>query len=525
MKRRDFIKRVPIAALPVVLNGISMQSYAASPLLAALANSADTDHVLVIIQIVGGNDGLNTVIPLDQYSNLSAARSNVMIAQNKVLALKGTTATGLHPSLTGLQQMYNDDKLRIVQSVSYPNPNFSHFRATDIWMSGSDSNQVLNTGWTGRYLNYEYPNFPTGYPNTTVPDPLAIQMSSVLQLISQGPSTNMAMSIADPSNIYNLVNGLTDPAPATPAGKELTYIREVARQTNQYGAVIKAAWGTTPKQTGTSLRQQLMSVAQLIKGGLKTRVYMVTTSADGSFDTHSAQVAAGATESGNHADLLANLSSSIKDFQDALEAGGVADRVIGMTFSEFGRRIKSNASLGTDHGAAAPMFVFGTKVIPGILGTNPQIPATVSVNDNLPMQYDFRSIYASLLQDWLCVPKADIDSTILLQNFQALPLVDASGCNSTAIHEINSKAGLNLISCYPNPFVSSTNITFTTGGGHTLIQIFDGEGHLIRKLIDETMQAGDYKVSFENENYASGVYYARFQNGVVQQVCTMVIAK
>jgi hypothetical protein len=164
-------------------------------------------------------------------------------------------------------------------------------------------------------------------------------------------------------------------------------------------------------------------------------------------------------------------------------------------------------------------------VIPGILGTNPQIPATVSVNDNLPMQYDFRSIYASLLQDWLCVPKADIDSTILLQNFQALPLVDAAGCNSTAIHEINSKAGMNLISCYPNPFVSSTNITFTTGGGHTLIQIFDGEGHLIRKLIDETMQAGDYKVSFENENYASGVYYARFQNGVVQQVCTMVIAK
>jgi hypothetical protein len=203
---------------------------------------------------------------------------------------------------------------------------------------------------------------------------------------------------------------------------------------------------------------------------------------------------------------------------------GHADRVIGMTFSEFGRRIKSNASVGTDHGAAAPMFLFGNKVQSGILGTNPTISSTVSVNDNIPMQYDFRSVYATLLTDWFCVPQSDVDSTIMLRNYQHLPLVNSADC-TTAIHDINSHAGLNLISNYPNPFVASTTITFTTAGGHTLVQVFDGEGHLMRTLIDQEMKSGDYSVSFENEDYATGVYYARFQNGVMQQVHTMTIVK
>lgn len=530
MKRRDFIKTAPLAALPVVLSGISIQALGSSPMLAALAASAAaTDHVLVIIQIVGGNDGLNTVIPLDQYSAISAARSNIMIPSAQVLPLNGTTATGLHPAMTGMQQMYNSGFLKIIQSVGYPNPSFSHFQATDIWITGENTGQNLNTGWAGRYLNYEYPNFPTGYPNTTVPDPLAIEIGTSLSPVFQGPSAAMAMAVTDPSSIYNLANGIQSSAPATPAGTELTYIRQVAQQTNQYAGVLGTAYNAGSSTaslypTGSKLGAALQAVAKLISGGLQTKVYMVSTSNDGSFDTHHAQVVNGATATGTHAGLLQNLSDCIKAFHDDLTASGSADRVIGMTFSEFGRRILSNASVGTDHGAAAPLFIFGNKVLSGILGTNPQLPAAATVNDNIPMQYDFRSVYASLLQDWFCVPKADIDSTILLQNFQALPLVDAVDC-TTAIHDINSKAGVTLISNYPNPFTASTNITFTTAGGHTLVQIFDGSGHLIRNLIDEDMQAGDYAVMFENQNYSTGVYYARFQNGVIQQVRTMVIVR
>lgn len=530
MKRRDFIKSIPLATLPVVLSGMSIRSLAASPLLSALAASATAnDHVLVIIQIVGGNDGLNTVIPLDQYSTLTAARSNILIPSSQVLPLTGVTTTGLHPAMTAMQQMYNDGYLRIVQGVGYPNPSLSHFQSTDIWITGENSGQSLSTGWMGRYLDYKYPGFPTGYPGTGMPDPLAIEIGTSLSPVFQGPATGMAMAVTDPSSIYNLANGIQSPAPATPAGTELAYIRQVSQQTNQYASVLSTAYSAGSSTTslypsGSKLGAALQAVARLISGGLKTKVYMVSTANDGSFDTHHAQVVNGATGTGTHASLLQNLSDCIKAFHDDLRASSSADRVIGMTFSEFGRRIISNASVGTDHGAAAPLFIFGNKVLPGMLGTNPQLPASPGVDDNVPMQYDFRSVYASLLQDWFCVPKPDIDSTILLQNFQPLPLVDAEEC-SVGIHEIDSKAGITLISNTPNPFTTSTNITFTTAGGHTLVQVFDGAGHLLRTLVDQDMTAGDYTVPFSSENYATGAYYARFQNGVIQQVRSMVLAR
>ncbi len=527
MKRRTFLKATPVAVLPALLSGMTIKAFGASPLISALtANDSDTDHVLVLIQMTGGNDGLNTVIPLDQYSTLSGLRSNILINSSKVLPLNGTTATGLHPAMPEMQQMYNDGKLRIVQSVGYPNPNFSHFRATDIWVTGADSNQTLTTGVMGRYLNYEYPNFPSGYPNATMTDPLAIQIGSFVSPLFCCPTVNMAMAISDPMSLYNLLNGVQDPVPATNAGKELAYVRTIAGQTQTYTQVIKDAAASVTSQgaypANNDLADQLKIVARLIGGGLKTRVYLVNI---GGFDTHSGQVVSGATETGDHATLLAKLSSAIKAFQDDLQGLGVADRVTGMTFSEFGRRIVSNYSEGTDHGAAAPLFVFGNKVIPGILGNNPTISAATTVNDNLPMQYDFRSVYASLLQDWFCVPKSVIDSSMLLQNFQSLPLVDPSGCTSTAIHEINAKAGINLIRNYPNPFVEKTKIEYTTGGGQTLVQVFDGEGKLIKVLIDQDLAQGRYVVDFYNENLLPGLYYARLQNGVVAQVASMVIAK
>jgi len=197
---------------------------------------------------------------------------------------------------------------------------------------------------------------------------------------------------------------------------------------------------------------------------------------------------------------------------------------MGMTFSEFGRRIKSNSSVGTDHGAAAPLFVFGKDVQNQVVGTNPIISAFVSVNDNIPMQYDFRSVYASILQDWFCVPSSDLNS-ILLQNFQTLPIVQSTACANVNIHEINKSAGINLISNYPNPFTTGTYINFTTNGGHTLVQVFDNEARIIKTLVDAEYTAGTYQVWFENENYASGVLYARLQNGSFQQVRNMIVAR
>jgi uncharacterized protein (DUF1501 family) len=542
MKRRDFItKAVPVSVLPLFMGGFTFKAYGRSPVLEALVASAtETDRVLVIIQMNGGNDGLNTVIALDEYSALANARNNILLPENKVLKL--TDATGLHPSMPELQQLYLANKLAIVQGVTYPNPNFSHFRATDIWLSASDYNVVVSSGWAGRYLDQEFPNFPNGYPNTVMPDPLAIQIGSVLSTGLQGPAVSMGMAITSPTSFYQLITGGVDTAPNTPAGHELTFIREVAQQTQQYASVIQTAaskgknYSTKYPQSGkNSLADQLKIVAQLIIGGLKTRIYVVNI---GGFDTHSSQVdATGGTDTGVHATLLGKLSVAISAFQDDIAIAGVQERVMGMTFSEFGRRIISNASAGTDHGTAAPMFIFGRRVQRGIVGSNPVIPAHATVNDNLPMQYDFRSVYASLLKDWLGVPDAELQ-TVLFRGFQTLPLVSTPGSGpkpdpldppsgKTAIshNSDGSRPDMALLGNYPNPFNPTTTIRFSSNGERLHLRVYDTVGREVRTLADGTFSPGEHEVVFDAGELPSGMYFYRLESGTFQQVHSMLLVK
>jgi len=522
MKRREFLSRgVPAATLPFLVGGFRCTAYGRSRLLDVLAAAgAETDRVLVLIQLNGGNDGLNTVIPLDQYSAIAAARSNIMIDEASVLRL--TNATGLHPAMTGLQGLYNNGALAVVQGVSYPNPNLSHFRATDIWLSGADYNQVLNTGWAGRYLDAEFSGFPDGYPNSTMPDPLAIQIGSVVTPGLQGPSVSMGMAITNPNASYTLPGG-SDTPPDTPAGHELTFIREVAQQTQLYGSSVKTAAGKGknlstlyPVSGQNTLADQLKIVAQLIAGGLKTRIYVVNL---GGFDTHSAQVdATGGTATGAHALLLGKLSLAIAAFQDDLHLLGSDGRVVGMTFSEFGRRIKSNASLGTDHGTAAPLFVFGNSVNAGLLGTNPALPAAATVNDNLAMQFDFRWVYASLLQDWFGADPAELGDVL------QTPLFDPSGPHPLQVIKPSAVASsgdagsppeeYRLEQNYPNPFNPATVIAYSLAGtsGVTL-EVFNEAGELVRTLVHAEQPAGAYQVEFNASGLPSGAYFYRLRAG------------
>ena len=515
MKRRDFLKgAVPASALPFLISGFSVKAYGRSPFLDALVASATaTDRVLVLVQLNGGNDGLNTVIPLDQYSALAAARSNIFVDAAKVLKL--TNATGLHPAMTGLQSLYSNGKLAVVQSVGYPNPNFSHFRATDIWLTGSDSNQVLSSGWMGRYLNEEFPDYPNGYPSAVMPDPLAIQIGSVVSSGLEGPSVSMGLAITDPNATYILPGG-SDTPPNTPAGHELTFIRQVAQQTQQYSAGIKTASGKAsnkstlyPAQGQNSVADQLKIVARLVAGGLKTRIYMVNI---GGFDTHSAQVVSGATETGTHATLLGRLSVAITAFQDDLQLLGVEDRVIGMTFSEFGRRIKSNASFGTDHGTAAPLFVFGSSANPGILGANPVLPANPTVNDNILMQYDFRWVYSSVLKDWFGASQIELQN-VLFNNTQTLPIIKPSAV--TAAQDTRAlPAEFALYQNYPNPFNPSTQIRYDLSrGAYVTLEVYNSAGQRVTVLVSGEQTAGEHQVTFDGRGLASGAYLYRLQAG------------
>lgn len=528
MKRRDFIKTTAPAAVivPALVNGISFAA-GNNPWLEALAKSAEeTDRVLVLIFLSGGNDGLNTVIPKDQYSQLSNARSNVLIPQGQVLALNGYPNTGLHPSMTGMRDLFNAGKLQVIQSVGYPMPNFSHFRATDIWNTGSDSDEVLSSGWIGRYLGTEYPGFPQGYPNAANPDPLAVQLGANLPLLFQGPAAQMAMTVSSPAIFDGWVTGTPDPAPATPAGDELTYIRTINNQTQSYAQRLVQAYLNVTAQSpnypapGTNyLADVLKLIARVIKGGLKSRIYLC--GAYG-FDTHASQAVAGQTTTGTHATLLGMVSQAVKAFQDDLQFMGIEDRVLGMTYSEFGRRIKSNASMGTDHGAASPMFIFGKKIHGGVLGTNPTIPANATDEDNLPMQYDFRSVYASVLKDWFCVPEQTLQN-IMLHNFQYLPIVNPACI--TGIQEVNAMSDALVLKAYPNPMTTSAYVDYEVPDGHVLLQLYDPLGRLLKTYVNQQQPAGKYKVWIENEGYRLGNYHLRLQSGSLQKTFTVSIVR
>jgi uncharacterized protein (DUF1501 family) len=524
MKRRDFFRLGGGASLALMVNGFPVSTFADTPLLRLLARQTQVNgRVLVLIQLNGGNDGLNTIIPLDQYSALSAARGNILIPQSKVLPLSGNSVTGLNPAMTGIRDLYNSGLVNIVQGVSYPNPNFSHFRATDIWNSASDSNQYLNTGWLGRYLGETYSGYPVGYPNAGMPDPLAIQIGSGVSPVLQGPQVSTGMAIADINSFYNIVNGTVDPAPATPAGHELTFIRYISQQTQQYTSVIKtaadnAATLSTKYPTGgrNTLSEQLKIVARLIKGGLQTPVYVVSM---GSFDTHATQTDATDHTIGTHADLLSQLSTGVDAFYDDCKLMGIDNRVAAMTFSEFGRRIMSNASGGTDHGTSEPVMVFSTEVNPGFIGTNPVIPATVTVNDNLAMQHDYRSVYAAVLADWFGVSPTVLNK-VLLQSFTIPPIFR----KTTSVEE-NTVSGQSelLGQNYPNPVQRQTTITFGSTGGITTIQLFDASGRLVRTLIEKEFPRGKHQISVDRGNVPAGIYFYRLTNGRESATRQMVV--
>jgi uncharacterized protein (DUF1501 family) len=526
MQRRNFLKNsLHTALLPSLLGGLSVKAFGSSSLLNALVGAADNDHVLVLVALTGGNDGLNTIIPIEYYGDYAQIRSGIAIPQGSVLKLNNPKYNkfGFHPALTEMKNLFDTDKLMAIQSVGYPSPNGSHFRSTDIWLTGSDENQYLSSGWAGRFLSNQYPNFPVGFPNAQMPDPLAIQIGSTLSSTFLAPSGFTAIAVNKDLDFYNILDNILDTPPNTPSGKEITYLRNVARQTNKYADVIVNAAKKAQNIAAypdTDLATQLKAVARLVAGGLKTKIYMVGISG---FDTHAGQVLGGNPLAGSHNNLLKEVSDAIGAFSKDLASLGVSKRVMGMTFSEFGRRMQSNGSLGTDHGAAQPIFIFGDAVQNGILGNNPIIPQNTQAIDNVPMQYDFRSIYATILRDWFCVPNTNIE-TILLKNYQYLPFIKSTACNNT-IDDLNN-GGNSLIVNYPNPFANSTTITFKTNGGHTLVQIFDTTGRMITKLIDENYAVADtYTITFNAGQLAAGVYYARLQNGPIQQVRTMIKAR
>lgn len=431
MRRRDFIKgTLPVAAAAFSVNGLPVRALGRTLMTQSFTCDQINDRIMVLIQLGGGNDGFNTVIPLDQYDLYKNYRPIIGILDSgprKYLELDNTLGVqdqvGLHPDLIGIKELYDEGKVNIVQDVSYTNNNGSHFRGTDIWLSGvdgTDPSTAPDSGWFGRYLDHRFPNYPDVYPTTEMPDPPGLEFGSHIVSLGfhrmQGIPMGLTLS-NNPSAFFQDLNGvgglLPTDIPNSDYGNELKYIIDIERSTNKYadrlaqvyeagansqGVVYPETYHTqTNNKYNNPLSGQLRTVARLISGGCKTKVYLVRM---GGFDTHANQAIAGKPSYGGHGALLYHLSEAVRAFQNDLEAMGHEDRVVTMTFSEFGRQVKENGDWGTDHGRTAPMLVIGKGINPGVTGTNPDI-SDLRNNRTKGFQHDYRQIFATVLQDWL----------------------------------------------------------------------------------------------------------------------------
>ncbi len=370
------------------------------------------DRTLVVLQLAGGNDGLNTVIP---YKDSTYQQLRPTIGQKITDVLPITDSLALHPGLKSLADMYGKGTLAVVEGVEYPHPNFSHFRSTDIWMTADDNDKDVGTlGWIGHALDHlsNHPALVAASLGVTTPRALVgMQPTDIALGGSLKDFVYKPVGKIDPgavSAIYDYMNSVT--SSDNKYAKLITASHGIAQ--DAMAGVAKVAVGYTPsvKYPMTQLGAGLQTVAQMIHGGVGARVLYLAT---GGFDTHS-------NERETHDKLMGYLGDGLGAFWEDLTAHGHADNVTLMTFSEFGRRPTENASHGTDHGSAAPLFVMGGSVKGGIYGDAPSL--TDLDNGNLKVQQDFRTVYAAMLQNWLGFDPADV---LPGGSYQALPLFNS----------------------------------------------------------------------------------------------------
>ncbi len=528
MNRRKFIRNLGIASTgSIVLSGIPVKLMAGNNRLKRVAASGN-NNVLIFVQLHGGNDALNTLIPINQYDTYYINRANIAIPDSgsrKYIQVDNTLAiedqVGLHPDMIGFKELYDQGKAAIVQNVGYPNTNLSHFRGRDIVFMGGDATDDYSSGWMGRFLDYEYPGYPGGYPNESMPDPIAIEMGNIMSIaFHREAGIPMGINIHNPEQFYQLITtvGVDPPIvyPDSHAGDELRYLMELEKKSNQYAGRLKEAFDTGNNSTvaypeayplsapepflSNPLSGQLKLIARLLKGGLKTRIFMCRI---GGFDLHGEQVEKYDSTLGTHAALLYHLSSAIKAFQDDLAAMDIEDNVLTMTFTEFGRRVYSNASYGTDHGTATPVFLFGKGLKGGILGTNPDLNNLN--NGNLIYTTDYRQVYTSVVQDWFGASNEAMQAT----GFDAwvgqrLELIAGiSGIPNADLH--NQRTG--LIRCYPNPVMTETTLDcFVPEPCKITIKLYNTSGRMLKKNETFAKGMGRYEFTLDLSGMGPGEY-------------------
>ncbi|MBK8290929.1 MAG: DUF1501 domain-containing protein [Flammeovirgaceae bacterium] len=572
MRRRHFIKKLSLAAVPFTLGGIPLRLMAENSL-TRMAEQSTNDRVLIILQMHGGNDGLNSIIPVEAYDLYYQWRANIAIpAKNslrKMIPLDSTLPSaaqvGLHPDMIAMKDLYDRGRMTVVQGVSYKNNNGSHFRGRDISFMGGGFDDYFSSGWVGRYLQEEFEPkvYPNDFPNAEMKDPLAIEMGSDVSLIfHQQGNIPTSISLNNPESFARLVGELEgfvdqgiDPRgkPPTaldnsPYGKELNWILGLEDKSQDYAErlydVYKAASPSSvtyperypfnaPKDSmRNGLTPQLQLIARLLDGGgpglgVKTKVFLVKT---GGFDTHAQQVESYDPTMGQHAALMYHISSAMKAFQDDLKARGLEDRVLTVTTSEFGRRVRANGSYGTDHGTGAPVMIFGKGVQPGVVGVVPDLN-----KQNVEMQFDYRQVYANLLRDWMLVDEAKINSDIFFKDFINGPKEDGAGSYEplplatqviSGVQENFINARFVLEDCFPNPATDFTTIKFRINTANLVdLTLINNQGRTVKTLLHEEQPEGEHLVRAYVGDLPTGVYFYQLKTSFVTQTKKLVVTR
>jgi uncharacterized protein (DUF1501 family) len=462
MKRRNFIKLTSTAS---AISLLPSQVTASLNIAKSFLDCTISNRKLVLINLAGGNDGLNTIIPINYYDIYSNLRPSIKVPSSGINSYINLDETldenqqiGLHPSLTGIKNLYDNDLLRIIQSVGYPSQNKSHFASTDIYSTANDGNSWNNgnnSGWIGRFMESYYADLiQNSYP-------LGVEIGSKSNSLGFHGESEHGLSVningQDPSGFYSLISGMAgeppNNIPISDYGHELEYIIQTDALSNMYSEAISNSFNNGQNAVSypdTDISNQLKTVARLISGGLESKVYMVKLSG---FDTHFGQNQAENDILGDHNNLLTKLSSAVAAFMNDLSAMNLKNDFVGLTYSEFGRKAAENGSLGTDHGETAPMFVFGAPVKGGVSGLNPDLN---EANENngyqiQTVQFDYRDTLGTLLQDYLGADNLALDATFfnntLNQSFSETKIDDliksefsvATNCYSNSLTNNNDR--------------------------------------------------------------------------------------
>ncbi len=558
MKRRDFLRGVlPLTAAPFALHGIPVRAMAQSLMTQSFTCDQVNDRAIVIIQLHGGNDGINTLFPIDQYDAYINHRPIIGIPDTgtrKYIELDSGLAVpdqvGLHPDLIHLKMLYDEGKVNFIQDVAYSNVNGSHFRGTDIWLSGKTGESIGDgpqSGWFGRYLDHRFPDYPDAYPTTNMPDPPGLEFGSHIVSLGFHRAMGIPMGLTlsnDPLSFYDQVSTvgglLPEDIPLSEYGEELKFIMQIQKSTDAYAERLAQVYEMGANtvdypevyhtQTNLNYRNglsgQLRTVARLISGGCKTKIYLVRM---GGFDTHANQGIPDKPSFGGHGALLYHLASAVKAFQDDLKGMGLEDRILTCTFSEFGRQVAENGDWGTDHGTSGPMMVFGKGIKAGVTGTNPDL-TNIRNNRLQGFQHDYRQVFATLLQDWLGANDGTLYETEFLEFSQqkldlindnyiddlgeAINFVAELSCDETpdppgAVNvEPELEEAVN-ISLYPNPASEFVNISIDSDQLiPASISFYTLQGTLVKEK-SIALSAGQNTARVDLNGLSAGMYIIR----------------